>query len=380
MSILFFAEDEDTKKEESINNYSDIFSSYKLNPPNLSESLEQIFKSAGANDAKCEVLIKDIESKCKKIVDDNNKEIKEKYPNISDDEALTISSYTCESIEDGFSPYRILNLTLVSKNRREGISNVSKYLFILLKSLRKLKRYYPDPEKKFLHRCISFKVNLMIDPFNKNLIPYIRGNTKTFWGFTSTSPNVKTSYNFLGKKKELKSGTIFTLGGDIWGYDITLFNYYGEEEILLEPERKLFIEHSNPEVNEIIFITASILNTPLVLSDSEYQIGLNVSGICQNNACKAYNQEVFCKIGLKNIDLVKDCDEIECPMCLKEIDPVKCKFYRCQYKISGKKKIDGKTTKVNNDWKRAENNLESYDLSENQNVRWLILMIEIKPL
>jgi len=40
MSLLFFAEDEGTKKEESINNYSDIFSSYKLNPPNLSESLK----------------------------------------------------------------------------------------------------------------------------------------------------------------------------------------------------------------------------------------------------------------------------------------------------------------------------------------------------
>ena len=103
MSILFFAEDDGTKKEESINNYSDIFSSYKLNAPNLSESLKQIFESAGANDTKCEVLIKDIESKCKKVVDDNNKEIKEKYPNISNDEALTISSYTCESIEEDFS-------------------------------------------------------------------------------------------------------------------------------------------------------------------------------------------------------------------------------------------------------------------------------------
>jgi len=313
-------------------------------------------------------------------VDDNNKEIKEKYPNISTDEALTISSYTCESIEDGFSPYRILNLNLVSKNRRQGVENVSKYLFILLKSLRKLKRYYPNPKKKYLHRCISFKVNLMIDPFNENLIPYIRGNTKTFWGFTSTSPNPKTSYNFLGKKKEFKSGTIFTLGGDVWGYDITPFNYYGEEEILLEQERKLFIEQANPEVNEIIFIAANILNTPLVLSDSEYQMGLNVSGICQNNACKSYNQEVICKIGLKNIDLVRDSDEIKCPICLQEMDSFVCKFYKCQYKITGKKKINGKTTKVDNDWKRTENDLDSFDPSENQNVRWLILMIETKPL
>ena len=146
MSILFFAEDEGTKKEESINNYSDIFSSYKLNPPSLSESLRQLFKSAGANDNKVEELIKDIDSKCKEIVKINNNKIKEKYPNISKDDALTISSYTCESIEDDFSPYRILNLNLVSKNRRQGISNVSKYLYILLK--KKIKKILSRSRKK----------------------------------------------------------------------------------------------------------------------------------------------------------------------------------------------------------------------------------------
>ena len=44
--------------------------------------------------------------------------------------------------------------------------------------------------------------------------------------------------------KTLQSGTIFTLYGDIWGYDITLFNVYNEEEILLEPVY--------PPVNDII--------------------------------------------------------------------------------------------------------------------------------
>ena len=380
MSILFFAEEEGTKRDESINNYLDLFSHYKSNPPDLDESLEQIFKSAGANDSLINDLIKDINTKCEEILERNNNEIKEKYPNISKDEAMIISSYTCESIDYKFNPYRILNLNLVSKNRRQGIANVSKYLYILLKSLRKLKRYYPDPEKKFLYRCIDFKVNLMIDPFNINLVPYIRGNTKTFWGFTSTSPNVKMTYNFLGKRKDIKSGTIFTLGGDVWGYDITLFNYFGEEEILLEPERKIFIEQSMPEVNEIIFITANILDTPLVLSDSEYQIGLNVGGICENSDCKSHNQEVFCKIGLNNIDLVRDCDEIKCPICLKEMEPLICKFYRCHYKITGKKKVNGKTTKVNIDWKKVENDLDSFDQSENGKANWLILMIETKPL
>ena len=34
--------------------------------------------------------------------------------------------------------------------------------------MRKLQRYYPDPEKKYLHRCITFKVNL------SNLFPDLR--------------------------------------------------------------------------------------------------------------------------------------------------------------------------------------------------------------
>ena len=40
----------------------------------------------------------------------------------------------------------------------------------------------------------------------------------------------------------IKSGTIFRLEGDIWGYDITLFSKYDEKEILLEPERKFIVK------------------------------------------------------------------------------------------------------------------------------------------
>ena len=104
-----------------------------------------------------------------------------------------------------------------------------------------------------------------------------------------------------------------------------------------------------------------------------------MSGICENSICKSHNQEVFCKIGLKNIDLVRDCDEIKCPMCLKEMEPLKCKFYRCQYKITGKKKVNGKTTRVIIDWKKVDD-IDSFDPSENEKVNWLMLEIETKPL
>jgi hypothetical protein len=156
----------------------------------------------------------------------------------------------------------MLNRALVSKNRKLGLENVSKYLFILLRTLRKLKRYYPDPESNFLYRCIDVKVN--VDP-EKNPVPYIKGNTKTFWGFTSTSTSIKSSYEFLDKKEKFKKGTIFHISGNIWGYDITFFNFYGEDEVLLEPERKIFIYEQQPEINDIINIRCKILDTPIVL-------------------------------------------------------------------------------------------------------------------
>ena len=105
----------------------------------------------------------------------------------------------------------------------KSVRNVSKYLYIFLKSLRKLSRYYS--KNKYLYRCLTCKINLSKDLNNAKLVPYIAGNLKTFWGFTSTSPAPKITYSFFKNEEKNKSGTIFTLVVDIWGYNIELFNY-----------------------------------------------------------------------------------------------------------------------------------------------------------
>ena len=64
---------------------------------------------------------------------------------------------------------------------------------------------------------------------------------------------------------------MFTLTGDIQGQDLTLFNYYKENEILLEPERKFKIEQVIPSINILINIRCIIQDIPLVLSDFGYQ-------------------------------------------------------------------------------------------------------------
>jgi len=267
MSLNFFCEEEDNSKEESINNYKDLFSNYEKNLPTLSEALIQMFMSSNLNEQKANELTDDILSKCQKKIDQNFNEIKKKYDKILKDDAYIICAYTCESKERKYSPYKILNQNLVSDNRKNGINNISKYLYIFLKSLRKLPRYYPTKTNKYLYRSITSKVSLNKDPFNEKLVPYITGNQKTFWGFTSTSPNPEICYKFLCNKKTINKGTLFILGGDVWGYDIELFNFFGEREILLEPERKFIVDNVLPPLNEIINITCTILKSPLVLNN-----------------------------------------------------------------------------------------------------------------
>ena len=260
MSLTFFTtKEEETTSAESINNYRNIFESYTKQCPSLKEALEQMFLSSGASKDEAKELISEVMQPVDEFISRNFESIKEKYKNISKEEAMTISAYTYELCESKYNVYRILNTNLVAKNRQQGIKNISKYLFLLLKALRKLSRYYPE---NYLYRCISVLVKLNYDSFNKSFVPYLKGNEKTFWGFTSTSPDVQTAYNFLDN-----GGTIFSLAGEIWGYDIQIFNLFGEKEILLEPERKLIIEESLPEVKGIIYVRAIIKKTPLVLED-----------------------------------------------------------------------------------------------------------------
>ena len=267
MSHQCYFEEEENAKEESIDNYCDLFIEYQEKPPTLKEALNQLFTSGGVPENELDNYINDIVYKAGKVFTERKKDINEKYPKITLEEASVITSYTCEALQKKFNPYKILNKNLVSDDRKQGLQNVSKYFYLLLMTLRKLPRCYPD---KQLYRCIDIIVHLN-DPFNKKYVPYELGKEKTFWAFTSTSTNNKSSYDFLGKKSptdNYKRGTIFSLSGNIWGYDIKLFSCYPkEEEILLEPERKYIIKEIYPEVNDILIIRGEFKDTPNVLKD-----------------------------------------------------------------------------------------------------------------
>ena len=276
MSRNFYTEDEMKKREESINRYKSLFTDFDKNTPSLADALNQMFKASNLEEKKVNEFTKDIIKKCKSRIDPDFKKLKEKYENITEEDAYIICCYTCESEDRKYSPYRLLNQSLVSNNRENGVGNVSKYLYLFLKSLRKLPRF--KPKDGMLYRCLTVHVSLVDDEKKKDVVPYKIGNIKTFWGFTSTSPDPNLTYTFL-KGEQMKTGTVFSLSGDVWGYNIEPFNFFKEKEILLEPERKFKILNALPPVNGIINITCEILKTNLILND----IILDSNKITYNN-------------------------------------------------------------------------------------------------
>ena len=133
-----------------------------------------MFTTNVANEDEAKELIEEVQNKITIALKDN------KYKSVlnNKEDAKIISSYTCE-LDGGFSPFTLLNKNLVSENRRQGILSISKYLYIFLNSLRKLKKYKPN-EQGELYRCIETKVLLEEDENNKNKIPYKKIILKLF--------------------------------------------------------------------------------------------------------------------------------------------------------------------------------------------------------
>jgi hypothetical protein len=113
MSKIFYLEEEENEKEESISKYNDLFEKYINNKPALNIALYEMYILSNLSKEKSIDLTNDILQKCQKKVDLKLTQIKSKYQNISREDAFIITSYTCESKEPNFSPYKILNKNLV---------------------------------------------------------------------------------------------------------------------------------------------------------------------------------------------------------------------------------------------------------------------------
>ena len=140
------------------------------------------------------------------------------------------------------------------------------------------------------------------DKLRPKLVSYITNNNKTFWAFTSTSPLLNK--DFLGKNPdnpEINIGTVFTLVGKVWGYDIFLFNYYGEEEILLEPERKNTVEEVMTEVNDIIRVRCILKDSPTIDLDKKE---ITIKYKCYGGSSIRLFGRIFVKNNSQNISKI----------------------------------------------------------------------------
>ena len=276
-------EKEDFEINEPIDKYLEIFIPFTKNIPTLEQALFQMANSRSNHIQDIELYIKDVIKNCTDYIEKSLIIIKEKYPEINKEDVIIITSYTYESRENkefqDNAPYKILNENLLSENRKEGINKISMYLFILLKAIRKLPKYIPENMKddklyKYIRRLVGQKP----DPKNPKFIPYCEGNIKTFNAFTSVTSDRNKVIDFLSegkvkeisknkKIKEIKEGTIFKFSfEEINAYDIHMFHYFGEYEILLEPEAKYEINESE-KLNDILYLNCEILKSPLILGD-----------------------------------------------------------------------------------------------------------------
>ena len=305
---------DNSQKEESINDYRDLFLPLVNENPSLEDALDQLYESLNIKNV--ETQRNKVIKACKKNLEKKFEKIEKIHPKITENEALIICTYTYEDSKPKLSPYKILNTNIVSNNRKNGIKNVCKYFYILLKALRRLTPF--NANNKLLHRALRQKVMTDISRDNPNFIPYKKNNEKTFWTFTSTS--LEPTKDFLGedlnKNDDYKVGTIFIIHGEIIGYDISIFSQFEEEkEILMEPERKFKIEGVN-EVNDVINIYCDVLKTPLVLEDiikvenqakieNEKNIGNSEINISKNN-CSEESSEITIKIQIEQNDVNND--------------------------------------------------------------------------
>ena len=241
---------------ECINNTRNLFADFKKKPPTLEEAL----RSMEYEDVKAKEL-------SKLFLDRANGKLEEfEAPGITPENVAAIFCYSfqcneknnCEGLE---SPYKKLNNSLSIGRNNGSLKKTRGFLFLLLQALRKLPRY--TPAKGVLHRGIRAHVQTEADPNSPKTKPYATGNEKTWWAFTSTTEDLERTKAFIEKSE----GTLFTISGKPWGYDISMFSYYPDEkEILIVPERRLKITSVDRKGN-IIAVDAEMVKTPLMLEE-----------------------------------------------------------------------------------------------------------------
>ena len=164
-----------------------------------------------------------------------------------------------ERFGEGESPYRELNNSLSVDRSNAALKKTRGFLFLLLQALRKLPRFVPEDHT--LYRGLMAHVQTEADQsFLKE--SHMQQETRRHGGRSLPQQQAWKSHRDSLKKLE---ATLFVVSGSPWGYDISVFSDFPEEEeILLEPERKLKVASVVKE-GQLITVIVEMLDTPLVL-------------------------------------------------------------------------------------------------------------------
>ena len=110
--------------------------------------------------------------------------------------------------------------------------------------------------------------------------------------------------------------------------------------------------------------------------------GINVFGICHSKKCKAYKKEVIWPLkGKTSFNLIKEKDDLECPICGNLISPKTLGFYSCEYLIKGKKCEDDIIKPFElKDVASNQNSVRYFNPEENGSTIITDLTVEVKKL
>lgn len=173
--------------------------------------------------------------------------------------------------DDEITPFRVLTESLTNKRSRSALRNVSEFFYLLVRSIHKLPKYYPEAAK--LYCCVRGNgVLIEPDPRRPRMVPYSVSNMKMWLPFISTSVSYDVVKEYLNTPSKYNpnemspEGTIFVIRGkSAWGYDVSMLSDYKDEgEVILEPERKMLVSEPPYADGLVNVVSVEMVDTPLI--------------------------------------------------------------------------------------------------------------------
>lgn len=104
--------------------------------------------------------------------------------------------------------------------------------------------------------------------------------------------------------------------------------------------------------------------------------GLCTIGICNNNNCNAFNQDVYCSHEMGPYDLIESHDR--CPSCRSSIQALNIGFSDCFYTIRGVKADSNEEFRMQ--WTRIQSGFQTWDPASAGTCEWSLFQIVTRPL